>query len=375
VSPDAIPIPSWQQGIATDANQASTVYRNAPDVAMEGDFDNYACSLGSCQGGWGGTSFASPRWAGYMALVNQAAAVQGENPIGFLNPLVYAIGQRPDYSQMFHDITVGSNGLYAGYGIPYFNAVSGYDLVTGWGSPTGEGLISLLAPSASSSFQLAFSPSSLTVDPGASAKTTVTVNSIGGFSSPVTLSANVLPPGVTIAFSQNTVTTSTCSSRQLPGSDHRNLRRTYGNNEYRGSGRRAGADDVDDKSSHMDRSRVRLLNRAGYVGPVGLYRNSDPHGYVGSAQWRDRCAQPEHPDCPQLFVAVKDHRCQLPDVRTRCFDTSFDQQYHGDGAGRRCVRHTERIPGGASTAVPFEYPTHGRQLPWATSETTPSLWL
>ena len=109
----------------------------------------------------------------------------------------------------------------------------------------------------------------------------------------------------------------------------------------------------------MDRSRVRLLNRAGYVGPVGLYRNSDPHGYVGSAQWRDRCAQPEHPDCPQLFVAVKDHRCQLPDVRTRCFDTSFDQQYHGDGAGRRCVRHTERIPGGASTAVPFEYPTHG----------------
>jgi len=209
VSPDAIPIPSWQQGIATDANQASTVYRNAPDVAMEGDFDNYACSLGSCQGGWGGTSFASPRWAGYMALVNQAAAVQGENPIGFLNPLVYAIGQRPDYSQMFHDITVGSNGLYAGYGIPYFNAVSGYDLVTGWGSPTGEGLISLLAPSASSSFQLAFSPSSLTVDPGASAKTTVTVNSIGGFSSPVTLSANVLPPGVTIAFSQNTVTTST----------------------------------------------------------------------------------------------------------------------------------------------------------------------
>ncbi len=208
VSPDAIPVPSWQQGIANSANQASTVYRNAPDVAMEGNFDNYACSLGSCQGGWGGTSFASPRWAGYMALVNQAAAAQGKSPIGFLNPLVYSIGQGSDYSQTFHDIKVGSNGLYANYGVPYFNAVPGYDLVTGWGSPAGEGLVTLLAPAASSSFQLAFSPSSLTVDPGASGTTTVSVKSIGGFSSPVTLSANVLPPGVTIAFSQNTVTTS-----------------------------------------------------------------------------------------------------------------------------------------------------------------------
>ena len=64
VSPDAIPIPSWQQGIANSVNQASTVYRNAPDVAMEGNFDNYTCSLGVCQGGWGERALPLPAGQG-----------------------------------------------------------------------------------------------------------------------------------------------------------------------------------------------------------------------------------------------------------------------------------------------------------------------
>lgn len=61
ISPDQVPIPSWQVGVANSSNQASTVYRNAPDVAMEANFDNYVCSFGSCAGDWGGTSFAAPR--------------------------------------------------------------------------------------------------------------------------------------------------------------------------------------------------------------------------------------------------------------------------------------------------------------------------
>ncbi|MGA2964334.1 MAG: protease pro-enzyme activation domain-containing protein, partial [Candidatus Korobacteraceae bacterium] len=208
VSPDSIPAPPWQQGIATLENQASPTYRNVPDVAMEGDFDNYTCSMSSCNGGWAGTSFAAPRWAGYMALVNQAAAAQGQNPIGFFNPLVYAIGQGPDYSASFHDIVSGSNGHYASFGVPYFYAVPGYDLVTGWGSPAGGQLVSLLAPASSTSFQLTAAPTNLTIQPGGSGTTTITVNALGGFSAPVTLSINAAPPGITATFSQNPVTTS-----------------------------------------------------------------------------------------------------------------------------------------------------------------------
>jgi subtilase family serine protease len=64
-------IPSWQSGVANSSNGASTTIRNLPDVAAEGNFDNYLCSQGSCAGDWGGTSFAAPRWAGFLALINQ----------------------------------------------------------------------------------------------------------------------------------------------------------------------------------------------------------------------------------------------------------------------------------------------------------------
>ena len=207
ISPDSIPMPEWQQGTATKANQGSSTYRNVPDVAMEADFDNYSCNMGLCQGGWAGTSFAAPRWAGYMALVNQAAAAQGQGPIGFLDPLIYAAGQSRDYDSSFHDVTRGNNGYFAG--VTDFNAVPGYDLATGWGSPAGAALVSVLAPASSVEFHLDIAPSSLKVQPGNSNSTTITVSSNGNFSAPVTLSIDAVPPGITATFSQNPFTTST----------------------------------------------------------------------------------------------------------------------------------------------------------------------
>jgi subtilase family serine protease len=141
-SPDGIGIPSWQSGL-NGVNAASTTLRNVPDVAAEGNFDNYTCSLGACAGGWGGTSFAAPRWAGFMALVNQQAVSVGRAPnggLGFINPTIYSIGEGSNYHSDFHDITSGSNGAYS--------AGSGYDLVTGWGSPNGQNLINALTAGA-----------------------------------------------------------------------------------------------------------------------------------------------------------------------------------------------------------------------------------
>ncbi len=141
VSPDSIPIPYWQQyaGVINSGNGGSTVYRNGPDVSANADFNYVACGdQAGCYGGYGGTSFAAPVWAGYVALLNQERAQFRRPNIGFLNPEIYwnnsmsiNYGSNFWYSYTFHDTMTGSIGS--------FNAVSGYDLVTGWGSPNGTG--------------------------------------------------------------------------------------------------------------------------------------------------------------------------------------------------------------------------------------------
>jgi len=141
ISPDDIPIPSWQKlkGVINKKNEGSTKYRNGPDVAANSNFTFYVCAdQSTCtENYWGGTSFAAPMWAGYLALANEQAASKGDNPPGFINPTIYPLGLASGYKTDFHDITSGSNG---------FPAVKGYDLATGWGSPNTDGLINALAP-------------------------------------------------------------------------------------------------------------------------------------------------------------------------------------------------------------------------------------
>jgi subtilase family serine protease len=144
---DGFAIPTWQAGIANSSNQASNTVRSLPDVAMEANTDNYACDQGTCSGDYGGTSFAAPRWAGFLALVNQQAVANGHAPLGFIDPVIYSLGKGPNYKSVFHDITSGNNNNGKGQS---YNAVVGYDMVTGWGSPNGQNLINALAPSSTS---------------------------------------------------------------------------------------------------------------------------------------------------------------------------------------------------------------------------------
>jgi kumamolisin len=143
ISPDDIPIPSWQQlsGVITSSNKGSKVYRNGPDVAANANWTFYVCAdQTTCTANeYGGTSFAAPMWAGYLALANQQATTEGET-IGYINPIIYPDALTSSYSTLFHDITSGSCGTYS--------AVTDYDLCTGWGSPNGSGLINSLAPAA-----------------------------------------------------------------------------------------------------------------------------------------------------------------------------------------------------------------------------------
>ena len=226
--PTPVPLPSYQAGIATVANQASTTYRNMPDVVIDG-YGAYLCggsdstgthqcypnaSCTTCTNG--GSSMSAPIWASYMALVNQKAAEEGKSAIGFLNPALYSIGEGANYSKDFHDIIGGSNNCcnqtYA------YNAVAGFDLVSGWGTPNGDNLIEDLV-NQSSSFSLLLSSNALTIGPGDSTTTTVSVGSASGFSGDVTLSVSGLPSGVTASFDTNPATTTstlTLSSTASP---------------------------------------------------------------------------------------------------------------------------------------------------------------
>jgi subtilase family serine protease len=141
ISPNKIAIPSWQQlsGVINSSNKGSTTYRNGPDVSANANFTFYTCAdQEACLANeYGGTSFAAPMWAGFIALTNQQLAANGSSYVGFLDPTIYEQNIGSDYSVDFHDITSGTSGSYS--------AVTGYDLVTGWGSPKA-GLITTLAP-------------------------------------------------------------------------------------------------------------------------------------------------------------------------------------------------------------------------------------
>jgi hypothetical protein len=139
------PIPAWQASVSMAANQGSTTMRNVPDVALIADNIQFVWE-GKAQP-VAGTSAASPLWAGFAALVNQQGAAGGLAPLGFADPALYAIGQSTNYAACFHDITTGKNTTTSSP--TKFYAVAGYDLCTGWGTPTGSNLIqALLSPPA-----------------------------------------------------------------------------------------------------------------------------------------------------------------------------------------------------------------------------------
>jgi len=204
--------PSYQKlaGVITTANQASSTYRNDPDISAEANFDNPTASNGQMQSGYGGTSFSAPRWAGYLALVNQKSIANGHGPVGFVNPALYNAALGANYAINFHDITSGNNKPSKGGGSGY-NAVAGYDLVTGWGSPTAA-LVDVLAGTGDAQdFSLSEAPNPLNITQGASGTATITINSINGFTDTghsVALSASGLPSGSTASFSPATAITS-----------------------------------------------------------------------------------------------------------------------------------------------------------------------
>ena len=203
ISPDKIAIPSWQQlsGVINSSNRGSTTLRNGPDVSANANFTFYTCAdQKACNANlYGGTSFAAPMWAGYLALANQQLASTSQGPVGFIDPTIYAQNVTASYAANFHDITSGRSGSYS--------AVAGYDLVTGWGSPTSALALALTTGSTNPtpSFTVSASPSSISVTQGSSKTTTITTTASGGFNSAVSFSASGQPSGVTVSFTPSSI--------------------------------------------------------------------------------------------------------------------------------------------------------------------------
>lgn len=136
-----VPIPDYQVGVNMGTNGGSTQFRNYPDVAFPAQGIEFVFQGATTTGQ--GTSFAAPLWAGFMALVNEFQSRNGGSGLsGFINPTIYAIGLTSGsandlYKVCFFDIADGvSNGGCGGGGAGH-SSVTGYDLCTGWGTPTG----------------------------------------------------------------------------------------------------------------------------------------------------------------------------------------------------------------------------------------------
>jgi hypothetical protein len=126
--------PAWQTGTGVPAG----TMRCVPDVAAAAD-PNFGAVVvyNGKQTVIGGTSWATPTWAAFCALINQSRVAAGKAPLGFANPKLYPLLG----TTAFRDIISGNNN--------YYSAGLGYDLCTGLGVPNVAALISasLITPS------------------------------------------------------------------------------------------------------------------------------------------------------------------------------------------------------------------------------------
>lgn len=117
----------FQKGVVTQ----NPLKRAIPDVAFDADPASGASVYDSTDFGaktpWetiGGTSLACPCWAGIIADVDQLRVAAGSAPLDGATQTLPKLYQDPVTD--FNDILTGNNG---------FSALTGYDLVTGRGSP------------------------------------------------------------------------------------------------------------------------------------------------------------------------------------------------------------------------------------------------
>ncbi|KAJ6555036.1 subtilisin-like protein [Mycena vulgaris] len=142
------PLPSYQARAVTsflknhpppftngEFNNSGTV-RAFPDLSANGA--NYVIGIDGEFGLVFGTSASSPTTAAIFTMINDARLAVGKKPVGFINPAIYSEAFK--LVGAFNDITIGGN---QGCGSPGFTSTTGWDPVTGVGTPNFERLVLL----------------------------------------------------------------------------------------------------------------------------------------------------------------------------------------------------------------------------------------
>jgi subtilase family serine protease len=213
------PRPSWQKGVT---GISSGSFRLVPDVSLDSSPDNAPylfCTSdtsswasgqkASCNSGFrdsstqdltaaGGTSFATPIFAGMIAIVNQKENSSGQ---GVASSTLYSLASNSStYASAFHDITSGSNQCTAGStycsaaGASEYTAGTGYDEATGLGSVDFNNLLNAWTGSSggggggTSSGSFTLSATNVTVTQGNSGASTVSVVSVNSYAGTVSFS-------------------------------------------------------------------------------------------------------------------------------------------------------------------------------------------
>lgn len=123
------PIPSWQSNVPALKGRA---FRGLPDIAFDADPNSGAqIIVGGQLVTVGGTSLSAPLFSATWARMLSGSCATN---LGFAAPTIYSV--QATTGSIFRDVTNGSNGAYS--------AGSGWDFVTGWGSPNVSVLYSTM---------------------------------------------------------------------------------------------------------------------------------------------------------------------------------------------------------------------------------------
>lgn len=150
---DTLPPGSSYIGSSVGAPGPNNNMRGVPDIAYQASAttgvlvyitlapdgsSGLLCSGSPCSTGWydvGGTSASSPQWAGLIAIADQMAG----RDLGYINPALYQIANNAvKYAADFFDVTTNCNNITS---IPGYCASTGWDAVTGLGTPNAAKLL------------------------------------------------------------------------------------------------------------------------------------------------------------------------------------------------------------------------------------------
>lgn len=172
--------------------------RTVADVSFNANpsTGQYVASIaaGTSAVGWisaGGTSLSTPQWAGLIAIANANRALTGKAKLGAPHAMLYGniASVAGNYSSAFLDINSGSHGTCS-----TCTAKTGYDQVTGLGTPNVTNLLNLLSNATTAAAPPSIAAASISGESGTALSYTVAATG----SNPLTFTLTGAPTGMSI---------------------------------------------------------------------------------------------------------------------------------------------------------------------------------